>query len=337
MDLLTLFKNYLFSQNDKPTKVTVKNYLSDVNHFIRWYENTFAKTFAPKEISGLTLNDYRNSCTQVFSPSSLDRHFSSLRKFFKFLLIEGVISLDPFSIKKLNLEAEKDPWHIKDFKDFLYVYNSSRLTIKNYLIDIKQFLGWAAQVTASANVMAEIDSKLVGEYKQRLLEQSFSPATINRKLSSLRKYLAWAQDKGLVSGISYQVSGVEKQVTPIVDIPEPKIEETNAKYQIQNTKYSSFPPFRIAQKVSEAFIFALDSSLIIHLAKLVDGIEYALWKSKGHPVFTRIKAQKSKFKTLASNFQLLNSSPLSGRLASNIKNLPKEFYAPLEISTKYLP
>ncbi|MGA2968036.1 MAG: site-specific integrase, partial [Candidatus Levyibacteriota bacterium] len=336
MDLLNLFKNYLFSQDDKPTKVTVKNYLSDVNHFVRWYESTFAKGFAPKEISSLTLSDYRNSCSEVFSPSSLDRHFSSLRKFFRFLLVEGMISLDPFSLKKLNLEAAKDPWHIKDFKDFLYVYNASRLTIKNYVIDIKQFLGWAAQVTASANVMAEIDSKLVGEYKQRLLEQGFSPATINRKLSSLRKYLAWAENKGLVSDISYDVSGIQKPEESKLNIPEPK-ENIAAKYQMPNAKYSSFPPFRVAQKVSEAFIFALDSSLIIQLARLVDRIEYVLWKGQGQPVFTKIKAQKSKLKGMASSFQLLSPTPTAGRLASKIKNLPKEFYAPLEISTKYLP
>jgi site-specific recombinase XerD len=343
MDLLNLFKNYLFSQDNKPTKVTVKNYLSDINHFIRWYENTFTKSFAPKEISSLTLNDYRNSCSEVFSQSSLDRHFSSLRKFFKFLLIEGVISLDPFSIKKLNLEAEKDPWHIKDFKDFLYVYNSSRLTIKNYLIDIKQFLGWATQVTDSANVMAEIDSELVGEYKQRLLEQSFSPATINRKLSSLRKYLAWAQDKGLIEDAGLGIGNVavqaeESQRDALIPSTTLIQSETKAQTQAPKTKsYSHFPPFRIAQKVSEAFIFTLDTSLIIHLAKLVDGIEHAVWKSKGQPVFTKIKAQKSKLKTLASNFQLLSPTPLSGRLASSIKNLPKEFYSPLEISTKYLP
>src|ERR1035437_3517026 len=249
MDLLNLFKNYLFSQADKPSKVTVKNYLSDVNHFVRWYENTFTKSFDAKEVSGQTLEDYRNNCSTVFSPSSLDRHFSTLRKFFKFLLIEGVISLDPFSVKKLDIEANKDPWHVKDFKDFLYVGDASRLTIKNYLIDIKQFLAWAAQVTETNNVLSAIDSNLVEEYKQRLLNQGdFSPATINRKLSSLRKYLSWAQSQNLVSSISYQVPGIEKQVAPIVDMPEPKVEEAKAKYQIQNTRYSYFPPLRVAQK-----------------------------------------------------------------------------------------
>ena len=332
MNLLETFKNYLFSQENKPTKVTVKNYLSDINHFIRWYENTFAKTFDPKEVSNPTLNDYRNSCSKIFSPSSLDRHFSSLRKFFQFLLIDGKISLNPFAVRNLQLEVQRDPWHIKDFKDFLYVYNASRLTIKNYLIDIKQFLAWAQEVTTSVNVLPEIDTKLVEEYKQRLLGQgNFSPATINRKLSSLRKYLAWAQSQGLVrpqAEISNQLNN-------------PAIQQSSNRPEVRSQKlearsYLAFPPFRMAQKVSNAFILALDTGLIIHLAKLIDRIEYGLWKSKGHPVFAKIKDQKSKIKTLASNFQIL--SPTSNvQRPTSVRNLPKEFYAPLEISTKYFP
>jgi site-specific recombinase XerD len=335
MNLLESFRNYLFSQEDKPTKVTVKNYLSDINHFVRWYENTFAKNFDPKEISNLTLNDYRANCSAVFSPSSLDRHFSSLRKFFQFLLIDGKISLNPFVVRNLQLEIQRDPWRIKDFKDFLYIYNASRLTIKNYLIDVKQFLAWAQEVTVSTNVLAEIDSKLVEEYKQRLLDRgSFSPATINRKLSSLRKYLAWAQSQGLVGDLELKVQNAEsardEQRLSSEAIQQSIVAQPEAR------SYSHFPPLRVAQKASNAFILVLDNSLIIHLAKLVDRIEYALWKSKGHPVFAKLKDQKSKIKNLASNFQIL--SPVSSiQRPASVKNLPKEFYAPLHISTKYFP
>ncbi len=311
MDLFDLFKQYLFSQKDVPTKVTVKNYLSDVNHFVHWYENTFVKKFDPKIISGQTLNNYRAACAGIFSPSSLERHLSSLRKFFKFLLAEGKIPLNPFEVKDLKPKIEHDPWHIRDFKDFLYVCNASRLTIKNYLIDIKQFLVWAEEVSvsdtagaASLNVLARIDSELVEEYKQRLLTQgNFSPATINRKLSSLRRYLSWAQSQNL------------KEQNPLIAQPvEPKAEGISA-------KYSSFPPIRTIQKISEVFIFVLDQSFFIHLAKLADKLEYALWHTKGKPVFAKIKT----------------STPSFRRQASSVKNLPKQFYAPLEISTKLFP
>ena len=96
MDLLNLFKNYLFSQDDKPSKVTVKNYLSDVNHFVRWYENTFRQKLFAQRYYQSNLDDYRSSLREIFSASSLDRHFSSLRKFFNFLLIDGQIILNPF-------------------------------------------------------------------------------------------------------------------------------------------------------------------------------------------------------------------------------------------------
>jgi site-specific recombinase XerD len=341
MDLLNLFKNYLFSQADKPSKVTVKNYLSDINHFVRWYETFFNKNFEPKEISSQTLNDYQTNCETVFSQSSLDRHFSTLRKFFKFLLIEGVISLDPFSVKKLNLEASKDPWHVKEFKDFLYVGDASRLTIKNYLIDIKQFLTWAAQVTESENVLSAIDSDLVEEYKERLLNQGdFSPATINRKLSSLRKYLAWAQIRGIIGQI--QDSGFKNLELDRSEIRNEKVELESLRSRDQeiltqdqvvptsNFKYSRFAPFRLVQKISEGFIFALDNGLVIHLAKIVDRAEYTLWKTQGQPVFTKINDLKTKAK-------IRQSAPAVSHSILSVKNIKKEFYAPLEISTKLFP
>ena len=244
------------------------------------------------------------------------------------MLIEGVISLDPFSVKKLDIEANKDPWHVKDFKDFLYVGDASRLTIKNYLIDIKQFLAWAAQVTETNNVLSAIDSNLVEEYKQRLLNQGdFSPATINRKLSSLRKYLSWADSKGIIENLGLNVQNTELPETEQrLIVPEPAA--TNQQASIKS--YSLIPPIRLAQKVSEAFIFALDNSLIIHLAKIADRAEYALWKTQGQPVFTKITDLRLKIKDRKSSIGITHS-------LLNVKNIKKEFYAPLEISTKLFP
>ena len=90
MNLLNEFREYLFSQDNRPSVVTVKNYLSDVNHFIRWFENAFG-SFVPKEVTKQTIETYKTECVSVFSPSSMDRHFSSLRKFFVFLKLEGLI------------------------------------------------------------------------------------------------------------------------------------------------------------------------------------------------------------------------------------------------------
>ena len=227
MDLLEQFKEYLLSQDKKASKITVKNYLSDVNHFIRWYESANGKTFEPSTVTRQTIEAYKQNMintddqrisadnlresvgNQCISPRSMERHLSSLRKFFKFLKLEGHISLNPFEqFSNPAIQQSVDPYRLRDFKSYLYVFNASHLTIKNYLIDIKQFLNWAKEVLrlndshdlSANNLFKHISGNLLEEYKTRLInEGTFSITTINRKLSSLRKYIAWAESEGLIS------------------------------------------------------------------------------------------------------------------------------------------
>ena len=143
MDLPELFKEFLSSSPQGASSLTVKNYLADVKQFIRWYESFFNRSFTPDEITFQTISSYKNSLTGPpargagLSASSIDRHISSLRKFFKFLKLEGHVSQNPFEENAKSQKPVLDPWRLKDFKNFLYVYNSSHLTIKNYIIDIR--------------------------------------------------------------------------------------------------------------------------------------------------------------------------------------------------------
>ncbi|MCL5072704.1 MAG: site-specific integrase, partial [Actinobacteria bacterium] len=273
MDLLNQFKSFLLSQKDVPSKVTVKNYLSDINHFIRWYEHEYQKAFSPALVNGQTIERYKNTNSEVFSQSSMDRHVSSLRKFFKFLKLEGLNSANPFELSQAQaLNANMaDPWHIKDFKNYLYVYNASHLTIKNYIIDVKQFLAWAEEISGlkdanqsqKENFLNTISPSLLEEYKERLVKQgSFSPATVNRKLSSLRKYLSWAIEEKYISGINHTLTNVaaaenntkeELQRLMLGQTAEEPIAEPEIKQD-----YSRIPPVRFFQKIGKAGVFTLD-------------------------------------------------------------------------------
>ncbi|MCL6096364.1 MAG: site-specific integrase [Patescibacteria group bacterium] len=364
MELLARFKEYLFSQTDKPSNVTVKNYISDVNHFVRWYESHYQKPFAPQLVTTGTIDTYKSEMistddqrisadsNQRLSSRSLERHLSSLRKFFKFLKLDEQISTNPFEmVYSQSSIVSADPYRLKDFKNFLYVYNASHLTIKNYIIDIRQFFAWAEKVLATnevfdlkdKNILEKIDFNLLEEYKTRLInEGNFSPSTINRKLSSLRKYLSWAQVEGLVSGISYDVSSIQKQQATDLREFAYKFQDEAKIAESADTKYSSFPPIRLLQKISKIGIFAFDQLLTLPFAKAFDKATYLTWLAKGRPVFkkvsgisynvSRIKSARS-FSVdniLNTKYKILNTAP-------KVKNLPKEFYAPLDISTKYFP
>ena len=368
MDFLKLFVEYLSSQKNNASKATIKNYRADVGKFIRWFETEFRKPFNSKDITPQLIEVYKKSRVQYLSssqeklsPRSLERHLSSLRKFLHFLKIEGIISKNPFetiSNSLKNASLNKDKWHLNQFKNYLYIYNSAHLTIKNYTIDVKQFFCWLEQVTGinnawdvrKRNVFEKVNPMLINEYKERLLAQNFSPKTINRKLSSLRKYLAWAQEEKLIKSewqdLQIKNEKLETRVVQplqdlrrhavrqLTDSASPNIPEINSgqplKSKILNplavtpTRYSRLPPLRLLQKTTNGVIFILDSLLVLPLAKAIEQAKYLFWNIKGKPVFNQISSKSQDRQGNKSNKGL-------------IENYHKAMYAPLFISTAYFP
>src|SRR5260221_4455254 len=293
MEFIQQFKNYLFSQKNGASKATVKNYVADVKKFIAWFELTKQAVFAPQVVTPELIQDFKKAKITELSASSLDRHISSLKKFFSFLKLEGKVPTNPFERQETNAQRPIDPWHIKEFKDFLYVYNASHLTIKNYLIDVKQFFAWAEKVLvlesnyilSRGNVLSMLDDRLIQEYSMRLQEQGiFSPASINRKLSSLRKYINWASVQGYLSeGMTTVPANIlsslpneanelivdgselmENKDNEIATLPTvARNDDSNTKYEIAETRYSPIPPIRLFQKITKLVSLGLDYLVII--------------------------------------------------------------------------
>ncbi len=339
MQLVEQFISFLKNQKNQPSKATIKNYKADVSQFIRWFEERFKNSFDPNKATFQIINLYKDS--QIFSASSIERHLSSLRKFFNFLKLEGIISQSPLEMSNVKCQMSNiDPYRIKDFKDFLYVYNASHLTIKNYIIDVKQFFKWAEEVTDSKNewdinkknVLGKIDSSFIEEYKNRLLEQEFLPSTVNRKLSSLRKYFSWAQSEGLLgngvievrseTSLTTEKGNLDNLISDNQNVKDSRSRISNFPHQEFQSRYSSLPPVRLAQKFFNVFALIFDYFLVFPLAKLGETFEYVLWQIQGKPVFQN---QKSKIKNQNFNEKL------------KIGNLSKALYAPLSISTKSFP
>ncbi len=323
MNLLEQFKNYLFSQETKPSNVTVKNYSSDINHFVKWFEKQYG-TILTSPITNTILEQYKASFEKTFSPASMQRHLSSLRKFFKYLKIEGKMTIDPFEESVIHETQEKDVWRLKDFKNNLFVNKAAHLTIKNYIIDVKQFIAWAKEVTGLENdlLINRLSKEFVEEYKTRLVKKGeFSPATVNRKLSSLRKYLSFAQENGLLTQnlASFGNINEAKQKLYIPSKEEIKANELD----LENTpnNYSKFPPLRLVQKLSQVWIAGFDAVAIAPLVNLASKIQYATWKLRGQPIF-----EKGPKTFITKN---ITAHDLLG-----IKNISKQIYAPFKISTQ---
>src|SRR3989344_7834150 len=96
MNLLSLFKDYLSSQDKPSSKSTVKNYSSDLRFFIKWVEKNYSFDFNPKLINASIIENFKRSNADRISASSLDRHMPSIRKFFLFLKERNYIDSLPF-------------------------------------------------------------------------------------------------------------------------------------------------------------------------------------------------------------------------------------------------
>ncbi len=238
MDIINQFKKTLLENGDsarlaedgesrRASKVTVKNYIADVKRFVFWFENNYKRSFPPPALT-LELVETYLTPLRAASPRSAKRYQSSLRKFFGYLTAEGKLSYNPLENSKVK-QLKTDPLYLKEFGNYLYSSNASPVTIKNYILDVRQFLNWASEVTEDsykkvqpeegspslfdnsltpakqlqfsnqAYPFANIDTFILDEYKNRLVNETrLSPLSVNRKLSSLRKYISWASAKGIL-------------------------------------------------------------------------------------------------------------------------------------------
>ena len=103
------FKNFLRAENISP--VSLRNYLSDVRHFLGWFVSTIEKdaliNFEEliKSISPLIVERYKNEHIKSGLPNkTINRRLSALRKFFLFCQKEALIKQNPaIPVKNISL------------------------------------------------------------------------------------------------------------------------------------------------------------------------------------------------------------------------------------------
>lgn len=98
---------------------------------------------------------------------------------------------------------------IKEFEIYLNSENISTLTIKNYSVDLRNFLEWLVlklktkgvnfDEDSAAGIMAKVNSSSIEEYRYFLTSNQTPDKTIYRRLSTLRKLGKYAAAKGYIS------------------------------------------------------------------------------------------------------------------------------------------
>jgi len=187
-NLVKVFKSFLDSE--RISKGSIRSYTSDVRHFLSWLLfflksnkisldlNSTIQQFNNetivllKHVNPKVLNSYKDYLLSNNTPlKTINRRFSSLRRFGQFCKSQNwfpstPLGMNPFETLKnisLNQPFPEDKHHLSEYRNELWKKGASKLTIKNYLADIKQFLGWVDSrgLKADLHGSAKISSKSV--------------------------------------------------------------------------------------------------------------------------------------------------------------------------------
>ncbi len=98
---------------------SIRNYLSDVRHFIAWYErhmDTEVHIFTPQTITTPAITRYRTylQIAQQQRPTSVNRSLISLKRYFGWALQRRITHYDPSAPVKLVGQEDVAPRHLDD-------------------------------------------------------------------------------------------------------------------------------------------------------------------------------------------------------------------------------
>jgi integrase/recombinase XerD len=119
LEALTFYEYWLREREDL-TPASIRNYLSDLRHFIAWYETEreahIHDCFTPQGITTPALTRYRTylQTTQRQKPASVNRSLISLKRYFGWVTQQHLIPYDPSIAVKLVGQEESAPRHLDD-------------------------------------------------------------------------------------------------------------------------------------------------------------------------------------------------------------------------------
>lgn len=132
-NLLEEFLDFLEFEK-KYSENTVSNYRIDLEKFLNYVYNNGTNF---KEMNYSSVSDYLIYLKKSnLSKSSINRHLSSLRSFYKYLLKKGITKNNPFTLLKGPKMEKKLPKYLKydEFLELIDVCDNTALGIRNRLI-----------------------------------------------------------------------------------------------------------------------------------------------------------------------------------------------------------
>lgn len=216
-----LFREFLSAENI--SKITIKNYVCDIRHFIKWWEVRYGVKDVPcpkphdqQGIPYLTkgcIHEYISSLQKEKREIRvINRVLSSLRRFSQFCIKRGFISQNPLS--GLHNKSEKSSFlHpdrvsvpiIQKFKKVLRdrLYNSN-INSDDIFFDLQEYISCIyGYVKGNITIQTLIDPLHLMTYKDHLGYEGYKRELIDRKINSLNYFFSWLHDNKNITEHEY--------------------------------------------------------------------------------------------------------------------------------------
>ncbi|MDP4009589.1 MAG: site-specific integrase [Candidatus Shapirobacteria bacterium] len=145
----------LWLQNKNLSSSTVRNYVVDVNKYLKFIDNKYGQLAKQSHLQygqvatcPYTESNLEQYISSISSDPNNSRYLASLNKFCQFALDQKLIKSNP--IKKILHRRKSDSQPVLNTENLISQYqkhlihkNFSQNTIKNYINDIHQFINWA--------------------------------------------------------------------------------------------------------------------------------------------------------------------------------------------------
>lgn len=93
--MIELYQKYLSSKGK--SLHTVKNYISDLRQFAKWFEESMEEKFSPDKITEIDVRGYRSYLMGIrnLKPASIKRKLEAIRKFLDWAVKQEIITKNP--------------------------------------------------------------------------------------------------------------------------------------------------------------------------------------------------------------------------------------------------
>lgn len=121
MDFWKEFEDDLFNQDRSEN--TIRSYLSDLKHFVCWFEQTNGETFTVESITPTDVREYRQFMlvTEEHKPSTINRKLAALSALMAWARKTGKIEHDPTeNIRSIRLPSPMPRYIDKKEQNALY-------------------------------------------------------------------------------------------------------------------------------------------------------------------------------------------------------------------------